>query len=137
VNLKKEAIMRVIGLLAGFAALMGCVPAKVAQPSADYAQYCADCHGATGQGDGPSAAGLTPNPTNLAQLSAQNGGVFPTTRVMAQIWGYSGGKGHGVMPQFAPMMDGALVLYDGGDGIETPTPERLVALAEYLKQLQQ
>ncbi|MBL9058194.1 MAG: cytochrome c, partial [Rhodobacteraceae bacterium] len=42
----------------------------------------------------------------------------------------------GVMPDFAPMMTGDLVPYDGGDGIETPTPERLVALAEYLKTLQ-
>ena len=44
---------------------------------------------------------------------------------------------HRAMPSFAPLLEGALVPYDGGDGIETPTPERLVALAEYLKRLQE
>jgi hypothetical protein len=33
-------------------------------------------------------------------------------------------------------MEGDLVPYDGGDGIPTPTPVRLVALAEYLRTLQ-
>ena len=67
----------------------------------------------------------------------KNGGKFPTTRVMAQIWGYAGAKGRGVMPDFGPMLQGEMVPYDGGDGIETPTPIRLVELAEYLKRLQQ
>ena len=29
-----------------------------------YAQYCTTCHGATGHGDGPAAAGLNPKPAN-------------------------------------------------------------------------
>lgn len=111
-------------------------PATLPAPSADYAQYCADCHGDTGKGGGLLAAGLTPKPANLTRLAARNGGTFPTTRVMSQIWGYAGGKGGGVMPAFAPLMEGVLIPYDGGDGIDTPTPERLVALAEYLKALQ-
>ena len=41
------------------------------------------------------------------------------------------------MPEFAPLMEGDQVLFDGGDGIATPTPERLVALAEYLKAIQE
>jgi mono/diheme cytochrome c family protein len=118
------------------AALMlgGCVQA--ARPSSDFATYCAVCHGAQGMGDGPAAEGLAKKPADLTRLSARNGGEFPTTRVMSQIWGYAGGKGHGVMPEFAPLMAGDKVLFDGGDGIATPTPERLVALAEYLKGIQ-
>jgi hypothetical protein len=82
------------------------------------------------------AAELAKAPADLTGLSKRNGGVFPTTRVMAQIWGYAGGKGRGIMPDFAPLMEGELMPYDGGDGIATPTPVRLVAIAEYLKGLQ-
>lgn len=103
----------------------------------DFAAFCAGCHGAGGRGDGEMAAGLTQAPADLTQLAAGNGGVFPTTRVMAQVWGYTGGRdGERVMPKFAALLDGPLVPYDGGDGIMTPTPERLVALAEHLKALQ-
>jgi len=104
---------------------------------ADYAAFCASCHGAGGTGDGELAEGLATRPADLTQLAAKNGGTFPTTRVMAQIWGYTGGKdGDRVMPKFSALLDGALVPYDGGDGIMTPTPVRLVELAEYLKVLQ-
>jgi mono/diheme cytochrome c family protein len=34
-----------------------------------YSAQCASCHGATGYGDGPAAAGLVPPPANLAWLS--------------------------------------------------------------------
>lgn len=105
--------------------------------AADYAEFCAACHGPGGKGDGEMAEGLAQRPADLTQLSAKNGGVFPATRVMAQIWGYTGGKdGERVMPKFAALLDGALVPYDGGDGIASPTPIRLVELAEHLKALQ-
>lgn len=102
----------------------------------DYAAYCASCHGASGKGDGEIAGVLSRKPSDLTTLSAKNKGVFPTTKVMAQIWGYAGAKGRGVMPDFGPLLQGDMVPYDGGDGIETPTPIRLVELAEYLKRLQ-
>jgi len=120
-------------------ALAACVDAKDTPDTGagDFATYCAACHGPTGKGDGEAAAGLSRKPANLTTLSAKNKGAFPTTRVMAQIWGYAGAKGRGVMPDFGPMLQGEMVPYDGGDGIETPTPIRLVELAEYLKRLQQ
>lgn len=119
-----------VGLLAA------CVPPKEPDAKQDYADYCAACHGAGGRGDGVAAAGLKTPPADLTTLSKKNHGTFPTTRVMAQIWGYAGAKGRGVMPDFAPLMEGDLVPYDGGDGIQTPTPVRLVALADYLRTLQ-
>ncbi|MDZ4394012.1 c-type cytochrome [Cypionkella sp.] len=102
----------------------------------DYNDYCAACHGPTGQGDGGTAATFAKKPADLSTLAARNKGTFPTTKVMAQIWGYAGKKGKGVMPDFAPLLEGDTVPYDGGDGIATPTPIRLVELAEYLKTLQ-
>jgi mono/diheme cytochrome c family protein len=120
--------------------LTGCLPqtkpAEQATGPADFAAYCSACHGAAGKGDGELAAELAKKPADLTMLAAKNGGTFPTTRVMAQIWGYAGKKGQGVMPDFGPLLDGELVLYDGGDGIETPTPIRLVQIAEYVKTLQ-
>jgi mono/diheme cytochrome c family protein len=106
--------------------------------AADYAAYCAVCHGPAGKGNGEMAAGLAKRPADLTRLAARNGGSFPTTRVMAKIWGYTGGRDGGqVMPQFSALLDGTLVPYDGGDGIMTPTPIRLVELAEHLKTLQE
>lgn len=119
--------------------LAACVDTKDTPDTgaADYAAYCAACHGPTGKGDGEAAAGLAKKPANLTRLSSKNKGAFPTTRVMAQIWGYAGAKGRGIMPDFGPLLQGEMVPYDGGDGIETPTPIRLVQIAEYLKTLQQ
>lgn len=108
----------------------------------DFAAYCSSCHGAGGKGDGPAAAGLERKPADLTQLSAKNGGTFPGTRVMAKIWGYTGvapGRQDQAspMPEFGPLLAGDLVPYDGGDGIATPTPERLAGIAEHLRVLQE
>lgn len=123
-----------IGLMAGLAA---CVDTKPDTTGAqDFAAYCSSCHGAAGKGDGELAGDLARRPADLTKLALRNGGTFPTTKVMAQIWGYAGAKGRGVMPDFGPLLEGDMVPYDGGDGIETPTPIRLVQLAEYLRSLQ-
>lgn len=127
-------------LLIATLGLSACLPGseETAGPTGaqDYAAYCSACHGSSGAGAGELAAELAVKPADLTTLSAKNGGDFPTTRVMAQIWGYAGKKGQDVMPDFGPLLDGDLVPYDGGDGIETPTPIRLVQIAEYLKTLQ-
>ena len=129
--------------LAGFGAVLALaaclMPEKQAENTGpqDFADYCSGCHGATGNGDGELAGTLRRRPADLTKLSRRNKGAFPTTRVMAQIWGYTGKKGTGVMPDFAPLLEGDLVPYDGGDGIATPTPIRLVEIAEYVKSLQQ
>ena len=120
------------------ASLAACVEPKSAPETGaqDYADYCAACHGPTGKGDGPAAPDQAIKPADLTTLATRNKGSFPTTKVMAQIWGYAGAKGRGVMPDFGPLLQGEMVPYDGGDGILSPTPIRLVELAEYLKTLQ-
>lgn len=131
--------MRLIAL-ASVLALAACVEtAKTDEQTTgaeDYTAYCAACHGASGKGDGEAGVGLAKKPADLTLLSKHNKGAFPTTKVMAQIWGYAGKKGKGIMPDFAPLLEGETVPYDGGDGIETPTPVRLVQIAEYLKTIQ-
>jgi mono/diheme cytochrome c family protein len=117
-------------------ALSACVEEEVPTGAEDFATYCSACHGASGTGDGPGAEGLAKRPADLTQLSARNGGAFPGTRVMAKIYGYTGRDSASAMPQFGPLLQGDLMPYDGGDGIATPTPQRLVQLAEHLKTLQ-
>ena len=126
--------------MAVLAVLAACVMPKreadVPTGAMDFATHCVACHGVSGRGDGELASGLAKRPADLTVLSAGNGGVFPGTRVMAQIWGYTGRDEGRVMPEFKELLDSETVLFDGGDGIATPTPVRLVQLAEYVKGLQ-
>ena len=118
-------------------ALAACIEERKPSGAADFTTFCSACHGAGGAADGAAAAGLKQAPADLTRLSARNGGVFPGTAVMGKIWGYTGGRdSHAVMPEFAALLQSDLVPYDGGDGIFTPTPLRLVQIAEHLQTLQ-
>ena len=56
-----------------------------------YAQFCANCHGKNGQGDGPLAAALDPKPANLAARAGHHtDGDF--------AWKIANGRG--TMPAF-------------------------------------
>ena len=127
--------MKILAILA-LLPLAACVTRPdIPTGRADFDALCAGCHGATGEGNGPLAASLDRKPRNLATLAATNRGKFPGTRAMAQIWGYAKPGGQ-VMPEFGPLLDSEVVPYDGGDGILTPTPIRLVQLEQYLRTLQ-
>ncbi len=132
-------MIRSIMLLgAAGAALAACAPERQVSGRALYDAYCVSCHGASGQGDGPAAAGLPNPPADLTGIAARNGGSFPMVRVMSVIDGYTRrGDGASAMPELgAALQDGPVVLYDAGDGVATPTPANLVALAEYLRGFQ-
>ncbi len=119
--------------------LAACLPtaAPPTTGASDFADLCAPCHGPTGVGNGPMAADLVKKPADLTGLSARNGGTFPMARVMSKIWGYSKGEGApSMMPQFGPLLDSPTVLVDVGDGVQTPTPSRLIDLANYLTTIQ-
>lgn len=129
-------IIPIAAMLALGACVLGGQKEDVPSGAQDFAEYCAACHGAAGKGDGPLAPTLARRPADLTGLSARHGGSFPTTQVMAKIWGYTGGReGAAVMPNFGPLLDSETVPYDGGDGIMSPTPLRLVQIAEHLKAL--
>lgn len=136
---------RGIGFAAGIMGLAGvlaaCLPG-VPQRDASargaqlYTDFCAGCHGTDGKGNGPNAAGLRPKPIDLTQLAKAAGGKFPQTAVMAKVYGYrDGSKSRSPMPEFGALMEGPSVLVETAPGVMTPTPERLVALAEYVERL--
>ena len=105
---------------------------------ADFQTYCAVCHGPGGQGDGPIAGSLDVPLPDLTKIAARNGGEFPRVQVMSVIDGYTRRDQHGSsMPEMGPLIEeGSLVWIDTGDGVMTPTPARLVALADYLASIQ-
>ena len=68
---------------------------SVARGATVYAANCAACHGASGRGDGPAAAGLPVRPANLTapHLFAHSPGDL--------FWWVSHGRDDGMMPGFA------------------------------------
>lgn len=132
--------MRTIATALGLAAILatGACTSRLGLGQSTYMDFCAGCHGADGRGAGEVARTLTRQPPDLTLIAQRNGGTFPQVSVMTTIDGYFRREEHGgVMPEFGPLLEeGRLVLVDTGNGVVTPTPERLVALAEYLQSIQ-
>jgi len=65
-----------------------------------YRIYCANCHGPSGHGDGPTASALEVRPTDLTLLAGRNGGEFPRQAVWDAIDGRADVPSHrsGTMP---------------------------------------
>lgn len=130
--------MRIIAILTA-AALAACAQ-TVSMPDARegaaiYSENCAQCHGASGKGDGPWALSMTPPPADLTQLSTQGG--FPRAHVLSVIDGYDRTDLPGKeMPEFGLLLEGDTVPVDVGDGVLTPTPRPLAALMAYLESIQ-
>ena len=117
-------------------ALAGCVEEPIDGRTA-FMENCASCHGVDGKGDGPMARGLATAPPDLTLIAARNGGVFPTNQVMSTIDGLDRGEHFSAaMPEFGAGDMGATVIVEE-DGIGTPIPMQLLALAEYLESIQQ
>lgn len=126
----------VAGLTA--ATLVACAPPPERTGQALFADYCVTCHGDDGTG-GVVAETLGRPVPDLTSIAARNGDVFPYAYVIDTIDGYTRSRaGNATMPEFGIELEaGKLVRYDHGDGLPKPTPERLVALAEYLASIQQ
>lgn len=100
--------------------------------------YCAVCHGPEARGDGIMAEVMTVKPADLTQLSASNGGVFPTFRVVRQIDGRDPLLAHGgEMPLFGEMFDypDGAISTESGQPIVTAQP--IADVAAWLKTVQE
>ena len=71
-----------------------------------YVNYCAPCHGVDGKGNGPVAAALKTQPTNLAVLSKNHGGKFPSTHIASVLQFGTAHPAHGSaeMPLWGPAL---------------------------------
>lgn len=127
-------------VLGAIVLVAGCSPDGATQNST-FSKNCVQCHGVSGQGDGPLAASLHVPPANLRLLASNNGGVFPQDAVYATIYGYHGKYLGGAMPEFGEQLtdqaggDTVTVKTQSGEMIETP--RALVELVAYLKRIQE
>ena len=103
-----------------------------------YHSHCATCHGLEGRGDGPMAGVLLIKPTNLTELTAQNGGTFPLKRVVLRIDGRDPLISHGSpMPVFGDFFEGVFdVPIKAPDGQPVLTSRPVVDLVAYLREIQ-
>lgn len=117
-----------------------CTPEEMPQASdgrALFMENCAVCHGVDAKGDGTMARAMAKPPANLTLIAVRNGDVFPRAKVMSTIDGYAKSDINGPnMPEFGALLEGDLVPFDSGDGVQTPTPRKLVALLEYIESIQ-
>lgn len=127
--------MKIVYLLA-VGALAACTTPEPPTGAKLFADNCTACHGADGTGSGWVSAGLQRKPANLTALSARNNGVFPMERVLSTIDGFHRNPSfETAMPEFGSFFNGPMDQIDL-DGVMTPVPSPLLAVAEYLQTIQ-
>jgi mono/diheme cytochrome c family protein len=104
-HLSTRRAARILGFLAffGFASLPLCKPCsgaealsnELAQGRIFFMQYCASCHGATGDGNGPASRALKDQPADLRKLGERYGMPLPAARIARFIDGRSEIAAHG------------------------------------------
>jgi mono/diheme cytochrome c family protein len=101
-----------------------------------YEAYCADCHGAGGQGDGPRASELPRQPTDLTRIAERNGGLYIPGAVAEYIDGRRLVETHG--PREMPVWGRRLDDRNAHLTEETRlTGSTIAAIVEYIRTLQQ
>jgi mono/diheme cytochrome c family protein len=108
------------------------------QGEALFGFYCATCHGNRAIGNGPMSPSLVVAPANLTALSASNGGVFPTARVIMRIDGRDPLVSHGsMMPVYGDFFEGTDVATKAETGQPIMTSQPIVDLLAFLQSIQQ
>ncbi len=97
-----------------------------------YTAYCAVCHGTDGKGGGPAASALKVPPTDLTQLSKNNGGKYPALKVTSAIRGEGDVPAHGSkeMPVWGSLF------WNMSHGHEGEVQQRVANLTKYIESLQ-
>ena len=97
-----------------------------------YKAYCAVCHGNDGKGAGPAASAMKVPPTDLTVLSKNNGGKYPSLKVVSSINGETNLPAHGSreMPVWGQLF------WSMSQGRGAEVQQRAVNLAKYIETLQ-
>ncbi len=129
--------MRILSVIAGavFAVSGSAALAQEVERGGEYYRTnCATCHGVEATGQGPMAGVLLIKPTDLTRLAADNGGVFPTGRVIRRIDGRDPLVSHGSpMPIFGRFFEGRDVVLRAEDGRPVVTSEAIADLVAWLR----
>jgi hypothetical protein len=97
-----------------------------------FANHCAGCHGAVGEGDGPVAATMAIAVPNLRTLAMRNGGEFPEDAVAAYIDGRAPRAAHG--DRQMPIWGDVFTVLERGD--EDVVAARIKVLVWFIEELQ-
>jgi mono/diheme cytochrome c family protein len=139
--MRRAAIVRAFGLAV---ALGVAAPSAASEPSDPmlaqvgaemFKQYCASCHGTSGEGNGPVAGSLKKPPADLTRIAARHGGKFPDADIARWIDGRFDAPAHGTreMPVWGrQFQDG----FSRGTDPDEVVRGRLLTLIEYLKTIQ-
>lgn len=109
----------------------------------EYMDSCAQCHGASGRGDGPLAGYLNTALPDLTTIQTDNGGVFPVTSIYRIIDGSDTAGVHGTseMPAWGARFQARGLLVANPDFSDSEAEIyarfRILALIEYLSRMQQ
>lgn len=131
-----ETTVKRFWIMGAMAGLSGCVDAPAQTGHEVYEANCAACHGADGRGEGIIAAELPVDSPDLTLLAAQNGGVFPTARVVEKIYGYPEDYPLQVMREFGSLLRGPAVRWADETGAEITTTRALRDVHDYLVSIQ-
>mgnify|MGYP000937048202 FL=1 len=130
--------MRALPFILSLGLGLPAIAQDVQQGEAIFGYYCATCHGRDATGNGPMSPSLVVRPTDLTALRSQNGGVFPTTRVVMRIDGRDPLVSHGsMMPVYGDFFAGTDVMTKTEAGQPVLTSQPVVDLLAYLEGLQQ
>lgn len=100
-----------------------------------FEQYCASCHGMSGEGNGPAAAALNVRPADLTRIAARRGGNFPDAEIARFIDGRFDLPAHGSreMPIWGRRFGASIAKGTEPDEVARG---RILSLVEYLKTIQ-
>ena len=111
--------------------------------AAEFMNSCAQCHGQSGKGDGAIAGFLNTRLPDLSLLQANNGGVFPVSRVYSVIEQSVDVGAHGTtdMPawgvRYQIEADEMLGEFANSGQRQVYVKTRILALIEHLSSLQE
>jgi mono/diheme cytochrome c family protein len=128
---RSKWIPALAGLLMMLGSVASAADSAVAQGRRLYLEYCASCHGLTGEGDGPVARALSTPPANLRRLSERFGNPLPEDQVVRFIDGRTTVKAHG--PRDMPVWGQRFYTETRNESV---VQARLAALVAYLQSIQ-
>jgi mono/diheme cytochrome c family protein len=129
-KLLKTGITLLGGLLLFIAGPAGA--GEIASGRALYLEYCATCHGITGNGDGPMARALTTPPPDLRRLGERYGNPLPEDQIARFIDGRADVAAHG--PRDMPVW--GLRFSPEAQGNQRLIKRVIAALVAYLQSIQ-
>jgi mono/diheme cytochrome c family protein len=101
-----------------------------------FQRFCASCHGESGRGDGPVAAGIPIKVPDLTTLQQRMGDGFPEEVLRKIIDGRNVVIYHGT--RYMPVWGYEFWVEEGADDAARQRVDRIVAqLVEYLRSIQQ